>query len=105
MKVFTINPNTGKYFEDKESNNNVLYEGIYKVLLIFPLYTFTSTIDIRNNTQKMIFSTLVEINNYLVEVNCEYYHNLFQLFDFNKVYNVFLTHCKNTKHFFNIKNL
>jgi hypothetical protein len=78
MRVFSINPNTNKYFEDISFESlgwgNVYY-GSYNYTPIYPRYTFTSSgrigpLSINNNIK---FYTMLRIKkgleDYLVEVN------------------------------------
>lgn len=106
FRVFTINPNTRQYFEDfslQKSNYSALYQGAYKTLLIFPLYTLNChSTDL---TQKITFNTLIENNNNcLIEVAYTYNQYIFDVINYEKIYTIFNKHCLRVKESFNIKN-
>lgn len=77
MKVFSIDPNSGEYFEDKSyyaDINSLAYQGTYNYTPIYPLYTFTtnSRYNYFNPESIIEFYTMLPIKklfqNYLVEV-------------------------------------
>ena len=73
--IYTINPNDGKYMRDDDEilDSLGLYQGIFKYIPIFPLYTINCEMfDYLNPTPIVNFRTMLPIKRknkeYLVEV-------------------------------------
>jgi len=80
MKVYSIDPHNGEYFEDKESLGPPLYQGAYNYTPIYPLYTFSVPNRFNYNSESEIeFNTMLPIkrlfNKYLVEFRFRFFIN------------------------------
>ena len=90
MKIYSINPNNGKYFEDKTPKSKIYYDsmlihnGIYHSTPIYPLFTFSvnGRYDYNNTKCTVYFYTMLHIkrfwNEYLVEVRFSWELNVYQ---------------------------
>lgn len=113
MKVYSINPNTNKYFIDNSEVvlSNGLYQGTYRWTPIYPLYTFStnSRYDYNNTQPEIEITTMLPINslfnNYLVEVKFIYRIEVFNTNSINDVITKFTYDCEIQKNKIDINNL
>lgn len=114
MKVFSINPNSGKYFED--DNRHLfkgcnMYQGAYNYTPIFPLYTFSTSgrfnyISQRNTIE---FYTMLPVNRIfkkcLVEIHFRFILSPFDKDSLSTAISKFIEFCEESKNTINIGGL
>ena len=114
MKVFSINPNSGKYFVDDNRHlfkGSTLYQGTYNYTPIFPLYTFSSSGRFNYLSQNNIieFHTMLPVSRllkkYLVEVRLRVNINLYDKDSLNKAISKFIEFCEESTNSINIDGL
>lgn len=114
MKVFSINPNTGKYFEDNTrlcKMDSLVYNGNYKATPVYPLYTLATNgrYDYTNPTPLIEFNTMLPIKklfgNYFVEVSFRHTIDPLQKTSFEVALEAFRKFCQTKIKNIDIKNL
>lgn len=77
MKVYSLDSNTGKYFEDENrlvGKHSSIYQGCFHTTPIYPLYTFSTNgrYDRTNLNPEIEFNTMIPVKRlfgkYLIEV-------------------------------------
>lgn len=77
MKVYSLDSNTGKYFEDENrlvGKHSSIYQGCFHTTPIYPLYTFSTNgrYDYANHIPEIEFCAMIPVKrlfgNYLIEV-------------------------------------
>lgn len=115
MKVFSINPNTNKYFEDKSdyvSIHDNMYQGQWSYTPIYPLYTFASSgrLNYMNENDTVIeFYTMLPVKrlfrHYLVEIRFKFVINPRILNSLNIAIDEFNKFCEMSKTKINVNGL
>jgi hypothetical protein len=101
-KVFSIDPNTGKYFHDIETYEfNRVYIGKYACTPKYPLYTFDATSSrSMKQTPKIRIYTMIPVRNSWVEVVFESMLDPLEEHNLRNIFSKFIFFCEE-----NIKNL
>jgi hypothetical protein len=114
MKVFSINPNTGKYFEDNSDYvymDNNMYQGIYSCTPVYPLYTFSNNgrFNYTNPKPEIEFNTMLPIKrlfgNCFVEIKLRVMINVHEKDFIINAINEFNRFCEMNKKEINVKAL
>lgn len=114
MKVFSIDPNSNKYFEDKSEYVNIsdnMYQGTYNYTPVYPRYTFTCNgrFNYMLDNNEIEFYTMLPIkrllSNYLVEVRFRFIVPTRVENSLNIALNEFHKFCNMNKKELNIKSM
>ncbi len=113
MIVYSIDPNTNKYFEDTNQyvyKSSSLYLGMYNLTPIYPHYTFIAPTRLNYNTPSEIrFITMLPINkvfgSYLVEVQFKATIDIYNPNSLIIIIDKFNEYCRESKQNINIKSL
>lgn len=114
MKVFSINPNSNKYFEDNcdhVTNTSTMHQGVYNYTPIYPLYTFSTSgrFNYEYDSPVIEFYTMLPIKrlfgNFLVEIRFRFIISAREENSLNNAIDEFNKFCEMNKKSLNVKTL
>ena len=114
MKVFSINPNSNTYFEDKSDYKSIsdnMYQGTFNHTPVFPLYTFATRgrFNYMNKSSEIEFYTMLPVkrllSNYFVEIRFRYTINPRFKNSLNIAIDKFNEFCEKNKKELNVRTL
>jgi len=114
MKILSLDPNSGKYFEDKSDYvdiDNNMYQGTYNYTPVYPLYTFSNSgrFNYINQNPEIEFNTMLPIKrlfeNYFVEVKFRVIISVYEKDSLNNAINEFNKFCDMNKKELNVNAL
>lgn len=114
MKVFSIDPHSGNYFEDNKEHllsDAYMYQGTYNYTPVYPRYTFLNSCRFNyiSNNNVIEFYTMLPVSRlfgkYLIEVRFRYIINVFDSCSLNRAIEEFNKFCEENKKTISIKGL